>query len=497
LPSRQEELREAVQKFTRTRAATDICAVLNQGINASDPKLFIYPQQVPEARELWVYTQDVKTFEQVCLRKDLSHNKRDQTYVRLYRCLPVFVFLLASDWQITILRQLSNMDQLFIDGTFSIYPQGVTQMVSVLVKRSNWLEAIPVVHVLLKQKDTDAYMEMLNCILMLATDGRKNRCNLRELEICISVDFEKAMHNAIRDVLPKAKIIGCSFHLLQAVFRHIMQKVRCGSLIKDGMKNEINRKDLKTRIHSMINCTDKESFIKERLNFIAYYQMKQGYEKFVSYMTKTWLGTSEIEAKYPYSLWTKCSIPNNIGVHMTNNLIENFHKNINKKFENKSSLKRCIQLLQDIEEDYYTKKQQMENHVSLSIEDTQSTLPSQKRKKGTVSAANKRQKAIESQPALPQLPAPTLSQLVSPQLSLPSNNEVHAPVLNITQNQNYNTFPLFAQFPMVLSPFAFSMNCSFNNLNTASSSNSTLSSTSLGVSTPHGSPTAPAKPNSN
>jgi hypothetical protein len=247
----------------------------------------------------------------------------------------------------------------------------------------------------------------------------------------------------------------------------------------------------------MINCTDKESFIKERLNFIAYYQMKQGYEKFVSYMTKTWLGTSEIEAKYPYSLWTKCSIPNNIGVHMTNNLIENFHKNINKKFENKSSLKRCIQLLQDIEEDYYTKKQQMENHVSLSIEDTQSTLPSQKRKKGTVSAANKRQKAIESQPALPQLPAPTLSQLVSPQLSLPSNNEVHAPVLNITQNQNYNTFPLFAQFPMVLSPFAFSMNCSFNNLNTASSSNSTLSSTSLGVSTPHGSPTAPAKPNSN
>jgi hypothetical protein len=80
LPSRQEELREAVQKFTRTRAATDIFAVLNQGINASDPKLFIYPQQVRKARELWVYTQDVKTFEQVCLRKDLSHNKRDQPY---------------------------------------------------------------------------------------------------------------------------------------------------------------------------------------------------------------------------------------------------------------------------------------------------------------------------------------------------------------------------------------------------------------------------------
>jgi hypothetical protein len=80
-------------------------------------------------------------------------------------------------------------------------------------------------------------------------------------------------------------------------------------------------------------------------------------------MIRNWLGTNEKPAKFSYKIRTKCCDPVNCDLDMTNNLIELFHKNIYSKFSSKPNLKRFIEILQDIEEDFLAKKQSIENTI--------------------------------------------------------------------------------------------------------------------------------------
>lgn len=238
-------------------------------------------------------------------------------------------------------------------------------MVTLLLKRRSWSEAIPIVHTLLKGKDENTYKEMWSCICMLATDPQSGKCYLQEYPVFISADFETALHNAIRALIPNSRIIGCAFHMRQAIFRNIY-KSKFGKLVKEDMNSKLHRLDLLSRIDALVSCNSVESYVKERNDFMVYYRMKAGYDLFVDYMRRNWLGTIEKKAKFTYEIWSKCGIPHDYDLHLTNNLIEIFHKNINAKFSSKPNLKRCIEILQDIEQDIFTKKQKFENMVNLS-----------------------------------------------------------------------------------------------------------------------------------
>lgn len=47
-------------------------------------------------------------------------------------------------------------------------------------------------------------------------------------------------------------------------------------------------------------------------------------------------------------------------------MAESYHKRINVKFDNKHSLKRFIELIQELEQDFYLKKKNIENHAFVS-----------------------------------------------------------------------------------------------------------------------------------
>ena len=49
----------------------------------------------------------------------------------------------------------------------------------------------------------------------------------------ITVDFERAMHKAIKEITPLSKIRGCRFHLGQSWFRKI-QSLGLSSIFKDS-----------------------------------------------------------------------------------------------------------------------------------------------------------------------------------------------------------------------------------------------------------------------
>jgi len=458
LASRQEELKNFLLEHRRIRSVKSICSSLNSNINKDDMKLFIFPSQVQEAKSKFVYTASIKDWEDLYVREELRQTHHHQEFLRTLHLYPEFIIQFAADWQIDILKTVTAKDQLFIDGTFDICPEGMQQMVTLLIKRQAWSFALPVVHSLLRRKTESAYVHMLNHIVRLAPE-------ITSVEnLLISVDFEQALHNALHIVLSKAKIVGCEFHMKQSIFRYIA-KGNAGKIVKNDMDDIMNRKDLNERLTVLIHCPNEQQFTEERLNFINYYKLKIGYSKFVEYMQNNWLGTANRTAKFPSSIWSLYQMPRQ-DIKLTNNLLENFHKEINSRFSSKPQLKKTIQLLQEIEEDSFSKKKQCESHVSVSTTElvapsSQSISASKKsrpKSQKTVEPANKRPKAIEynANTSLPQLPSTQTTSTQAPAntyaIQLPQFNinypaVFHMPLFNPFQNSNGNQ-NIFYQYPM-------------------------------------------------
>jgi hypothetical protein len=107
---------------------------------------------------------------------------------------PSFLMLYASQFQLNMLRQYRYPDQLYVDGTFKCVPP----------------ETKLVATALLRSKKTEDYGSMWASISSLVKQ-------FLEKQIIINCDFEKSHHNAIQNQFgPRATIIGCFFHLLQA-----------------------------------------------------------------------------------------------------------------------------------------------------------------------------------------------------------------------------------------------------------------------------------------
>ena len=76
---------------------------------------------------------------------------------------------------------------------------------------------LPVVFCLLvTQKSTDTYVNTFNHIILKCIE-LKFTINPKS----ITIDFEKAIHDAVSIVWPNTLIVGCRFHLTQSWFRKI------------------------------------------------------------------------------------------------------------------------------------------------------------------------------------------------------------------------------------------------------------------------------------
>jgi MULE transposase domain len=97
-----------------------------------------------------------------------------------------------------------------MDGTFKVCPPGFKQLYTILAYGSFEREAVPVVFALLNGKTQHMYVELL----LMVTDGiRRQYGNLGNVETVL-VDFELAMHNAIRAVSLVHTLQSCSLQIL-------------------------------------------------------------------------------------------------------------------------------------------------------------------------------------------------------------------------------------------------------------------------------------------
>jgi hypothetical protein len=143
-----------------------------------------------------------------------------------------------------------------------------------------------------------------------------------EKQIIINCDFEKSHHNAIQNQFgPRATIIGCFFHLLQATHKWL-KKNKCIETIEE-------RQDLDDDIRYLASVTG--TFEEQKKIFTQKYQ---SVPTFLEYFSKTYL---EDDALFPPRMWArgKINISPEYKIDMTNNVSESWNRQINTYFKGK------------------------------------------------------------------------------------------------------------------------------------------------------------------
>jgi hypothetical protein len=103
-----------------------------------------------------------------------------------------------------------------VDGTFDYCTKYFTQLFTIHGYFNG--HYIPLVFCLLKDKRDLIFRK---CFQQFLYHVRKNEWELKPSSVVL--DFEIAIHNALKYVWPETRIVGCRFHLTQAWWRKIQQ----------------------------------------------------------------------------------------------------------------------------------------------------------------------------------------------------------------------------------------------------------------------------------
>jgi len=165
-------------------------------------------------RRLWMISQEsyAKTYVNNSeglpfLRANLTLKIKKGNTDREYR-----IWIWSSEFQLSRLRLTNHF---FIDGTFGIVPTGYSQLVNIAIIDKSTEDVIPICWILTTSKDYQCYKYVLYHFRELVTRSNRIKWSLDY----VTVDFEEGLMKAITDNFPETRIIGCLFHLKQALWR--------------------------------------------------------------------------------------------------------------------------------------------------------------------------------------------------------------------------------------------------------------------------------------
>ena len=120
--------------------------------------------------------------------------------------------MFATDQQ---LQFLSRAKSWYIDGTFKLCRQPFTQLLTInaFVKYEDHAKQVPLLFVLMSGRKKNDYCKVFKQLLEILQSA--------PAATLITVDFEKAVWAALRQVIPQAKLQGCVFHWTQALWREV------------------------------------------------------------------------------------------------------------------------------------------------------------------------------------------------------------------------------------------------------------------------------------
>ena len=273
-------------------------------------------------------------------RQDLSCTKSQDQFVRWVQGFPHFLFIYGSNYQINILKEVTEEDQIYVDGTFDVCPKGCEQMITIHVRKKGMDAAVPVLFIFAQAKSeifyTYLWMVIANLIVPELLQVRK---------LFVACDFEQAMHKALRIIFPDVEIVGCQFHLLQAVSRWIRRELPANNPLRNRELLKTFKSELKDLARTIMT---EQMFNIKKEEFLATWRSVAG-EKLWRYLVRTWFGNLSTNALFAPNIWALTFKSRIQDLDLTNNQAEIFHSRLNLKFASRPGLKRSVNILQELE----------------------------------------------------------------------------------------------------------------------------------------------------
>ncbi|KAG2388305.1 hypothetical protein C9374_000469 [Naegleria lovaniensis] len=339
---RRKELFEYIKANTNIRSSQQIAENLNNKLSKEelrDHRLIITKEDVKEMKKKF-YTERIECLQDLYIRQDLSCTKSQDQFVRWVQGFPHFLLIYGSNYQINILKEVTEEDQIYIDGTFDVCPKGCEQMITIHVRKKGKDAAVPVLFIFAQEKsetfDTYLWMVIANFLVPELLQVRK---------LFIACDFDQAMHNALRIIFPDVEIVGCQFHLWQAVSRWIKRELPAHNPLRNRELRKTFKSELKFLARTIMT---EQMFNIKKEEFLATWRSVAG-EKLWRYLVRTWFGDSSTNALFAPNIWALAFKSRIQDLDLTNTHAEIFHSRLHVKFASRPELKRSVNILQELE----------------------------------------------------------------------------------------------------------------------------------------------------
>ncbi|KAE8909486.1 hypothetical protein PF003_g5890 [Phytophthora fragariae] len=228
---------------------------------------------------------------------------------------------------------------LFVDGTFRCVPSGYAQCVVFMVHDRASGVFVPVFYVLSTSRTADSYWDMIHFIVQ-ATDQQIEPAEI----VC---DFEAALMDSLQTQFPNAIVLGCLFHMKQALRRamkrYAIPEEECLIAMTHGVLDTLTviQHD---HIERGIKLVKRE--IKRRcvVADVTYSAAKWG--EFWGYFERTWL------EQYSIEVWNVFGLDNEL-IARTNNPLDRFNRELNSRFPTPHpSMATFVTVIKTISQEY-------------------------------------------------------------------------------------------------------------------------------------------------
>lgn len=269
-------------------------------------------------------------------------------------------FLLVNDSESEIvifsctnnLQILSNVPEIYADGTFKCSPKFFTQLYTIHGYQNGLY--VPLVYSLLPSKTEACYTKMLTLLCECLSDRGLVLHPQR-----ISLDFEVSALNAFKAVFPDSTISGCLFHLGQSWFRKI-QKLGLATEYKDPQSVVGRWLSQFFGLSFLHPDSVADSFVED---LMANTPTDPKCTDFADYVVENYI---DDEAPFPPKLWAEIPSDN----RRTNNGCEAFHHHFNEQFYRHSpNIFMLVDVLLKLQSTTYVKIRSLGNIVHQTRRD--------------------------------------------------------------------------------------------------------------------------------
>ncbi|KAG0440788.1 hypothetical protein DMUE_1492 [Dictyocoela muelleri] len=205
-----------------------------------------------------------------------------------------------------------------IDGTFKSCPPEFYQIFVIHTKILG--KILPMAYILLKNKTKEQYIKMFSLV--------KNILNQINLENII-VDYERSIHEALKDIFPNTIIHGCFFHWCQ----NIIKNLKLNGLYKTYKSDRKFKQYTRLILSLPFSPIEKvESYFNILRNLVLLHYNDENIKHLLFFIEKNYISENSKTA-WNKKIWN-CFDRVLKNIPLTNNNIEVFNRSINRNLNN-------------------------------------------------------------------------------------------------------------------------------------------------------------------